>query len=786
MILYLTAVNPNLKYLSFSFHNKILLTFDRKNPKPLHLRIIISKNTMKKYISIIIILLMSNNVFAREQISNLVTPVSYFIDHISQLKKIKSNLIKYKQSSLVGVSGMGKTQIARMYAYDKNNKADYDIIWFIDCNLDIDGQLVNLAKAINIKANSAVVSENINVVRKELMTYLTSKNRWLLVFDNLKIGQNKKVANFINWEHNGNIIFCSQDSELLPNIVKITAFEEKESKMLVENILESNNPESIEFLVQEFKGYPILMVQGSQILNQVQGLSLNEYKKKIQEADDKIKLNITLAISELSPSAQKLLNEIALINNQSFSKEFLISITSDKDHLDDDIYNISKFALITNIEPNENNPIFEMHDVIVEKILQINENDNKENLNQLITNFLNTIPKSLIKGNVFRKNKTVLDNIEIITQNAENYNISIYKILELKLNLLIQYVTACDLTRSKILVDWFDKNEKENNFKLLMMDNDEKGAYATYLGRIGWYYSKNSESREAIEYFMKAKKVFEGVKEYGTSKSNIVFGLVISNVQLGNLKEAEANIQIMQDMFNQNLIDKTDAATLDYAKAHLFLAQGKYEEALKQINATIDACIDNGMKPQDVFLTGLYLLKIDILNNLKNYNDALPLLEEVYNMKKPKEKEEYPIFGRIYTQMSIVKLGLGNNNEALEYAKKAVEAFLKDPNRSNKDVAASPDIYLAKAFVAEGNAFASINKNEDAVTAYATAENIYWNNYRENMKNVDAISIMYLNAAKASCHVPLKSFYKNFRDHHIEKFGEQHPRSIEILKLNCH
>ncbi|HJD66501.1 MAG TPA: hypothetical protein LFV91_05660 [Rickettsia endosymbiont of Bembidion nr. Transversale] len=268
---------------------------------------------------------------------------------------------------------MGKTQIARMYAYDKDNKADYDIIWFIDCNLDIDGQLVNLAKAINIKANTAVVSENINVVRKELMTYLTSKNRWLLVFDNLKIGQNKKVANFINWEHNGNILFCSQDSESLPNIVKISAFEEKESKMLVENILESNNPESIEFLVQEFKGYPILMVQGSQILNQVQGLSLNEYKKKIQEADDKIKLNITLAISELSPSAQKLLNEIALINNQSFSKEFLSSITSDKDHLDDDIYNISKFALITNIEPNENNPIFEMHDVIVEKILQINE-----------------------------------------------------------------------------------------------------------------------------------------------------------------------------------------------------------------------------------------------------------------------------------------------------------------------------------------------------------------------------------------------------------------------------
>jgi len=646
--------------------------------------------------------------------------------------------------------------------------------------------LLRLAKAINTQANSAVVSDNINIVRKELMNYLASKDKWLLVFDNLKIGQNKKVTDFTNLEHNGNILFCSQDSESLPNIVKISAFEEKESKMLVENILESNNPESIEFLAQEFKGYPILMVQGSQILNQVQGLSLNEYKKKIQEADDKIELNIELAINELSPSARKLLNEIALINNQSFSKEFLISITSDKDHLDDDIYNISKFALITNIEPNEDNPTFEMHDVIVEKILQINENDNKENLNQLITNLLNTIPKSLIKGNVFRKNKTVLDNIEIITQNAENYNISIYKILGLKLNLLIQYVTACDITRAKILVDWFDKNEKENNFKLLMMDNDEKGAYATYLGRIGSYYLNRLEAREAIEYDVKARKIFEDVKGYETSKSNIIFGLAISNIQLGNLKEAEENIKIMQNMFNQKLIDKTDAATLDYAKSRLFDTQGKYDEALEQIDTTINACISNGMKPQDSFLTGLYLIKVDILNSLKKYKEALPLLEEVYKMKKSKEKEEYQIYGRIYTQMSIVKLGLGNTNEALEYAKKAVEAFLKDPNRSNKDVAASPDIFLALAFVAEADALTSLNKYQEAVTAYTTAENIYWNNYRENMKNIEKISIMYLNAAKASCHVPLKSFYKNFRDHHIEKFGEQHPRSIEILKLNCH
>ncbi|MCZ6913616.1 MAG: hypothetical protein O7C59_03400 [Rickettsia endosymbiont of Ixodes persulcatus] len=50
-------------------------------------------------------------------------------------KNLKENLNKYKQSSVVG-SGMGKTQLARMYTYE--NKDNYDIIWFIDCNLNIE------------------------------------------------------------------------------------------------------------------------------------------------------------------------------------------------------------------------------------------------------------------------------------------------------------------------------------------------------------------------------------------------------------------------------------------------------------------------------------------------------------------------------------------------------------------------------------------------------------------------------------------------------------------------
>ncbi|WP_342278544.1 hypothetical protein [Candidatus Tisiphia endosymbiont of Myopa tessellatipennis] len=383
---------------------------------------------MKKYILIIMVLIMPYTSVAQVEISNLVIPVSYFVDHVKQLTLVKNNLIKYRQTSLVGISGMGKTQLARMYAYE--NKNNYDLIWFIDCNLDINEEFLKLAKSINEKAKTNLISEDIRTAKKEVLSYLSSKNKWLLVFDNLKIKENHKVQEFVNWEHNGHVIFASQDSEGLPSIIKMTAFDKQDAITLANNILKNNNPKSAEFLAQEFVGYPILIVQGVQLLNQVPSLNQEEYKKRIRDSADKIKLNITLAIKELKPNAKKLLNKIALINNQGFSKELLRIITDDKNNIDDDIYQLSKFALISNTDPNETNPVFEMHDVIANKIMEINGNKNNKNyLEDIVTKFTDSVPKNTVKAYIFRSAKTVHENLEVILRNAELYKIDIHVLL---------------------------------------------------------------------------------------------------------------------------------------------------------------------------------------------------------------------------------------------------------------------------------------------------------------------------------------------------------------------
>ncbi|WP_342278546.1 hypothetical protein [Candidatus Tisiphia endosymbiont of Myopa tessellatipennis] len=125
---------------------------------------------MKKYLLIIMVLIMPYTSVAQVEISNLVIPVSYFVDHVKQLTLVKNNLIKHRQTSLVGISGMGKTQLARMYAYE--NKNNYDLIWFIDCNLDINEEFLKLAKSINEKAKTNLISEDVRTAKKEVIVLL--------------------------------------------------------------------------------------------------------------------------------------------------------------------------------------------------------------------------------------------------------------------------------------------------------------------------------------------------------------------------------------------------------------------------------------------------------------------------------------------------------------------------------------------------------------------------------------------------------------------------------------
>ncbi|MGI4753524.1 MAG: hypothetical protein ACRYE8_07410, partial [Janthinobacterium lividum] len=118
-------------------------------------------------------------------------------------------------------------------------------------------------------------------------------------------------------------------------------------------------------------------------------------------------------------------------------KNLLRIITDNKDNLNDDIFELSKFALITNIDAREDNPVFEMHDVIVQKVLEKNSANNSKYLEDVVTKFFESVPKSVTKAFMYRNAKTVPENIEIILKNAESYNINLHKLTAIKLQQLV-------------------------------------------------------------------------------------------------------------------------------------------------------------------------------------------------------------------------------------------------------------------------------------------------------------------------------------------------------------
>lgn len=722
-----------------------------------------------KYLFLILVLAMNNSSLASKQTSNLVIPVSYFVDHVKQLNDLKTNLNKYRQASIVGTSGIGKTQLARTYAYE--NRDQYNLIWFFDCNLDINQEFVKLAKQLN-QVNNAKLAEDPKLVQKEVISYLSSKDKWLLVFDNLKIGENKKVIELVEWEHNGHVIFASQDKEKLPYITELAYFNQSDCIILANNILKNASPDKADFLATSSNGYPILIVQTAQLLNQLKGLDLETYKKQSLQAEDKIRLNIELVIKELKPSAVNLLYQLALINNQSFSRDFLSYITNNKESLNEDIYQISKFALISIIENGEHTSLFEMHDVIVKTIISImGDKKTKILLNSIIDNLVLATPETIVEFHVFRSGKTVFENFKVIADHTEKYNIDLLKSMKIKSYLMIQYNNYSDYYGAEKLVSWFKKNDEAEKFKLLLMNNDEKARYADFLGSMARYYrNRYSDFNKSMQYNIKAKTVFEQVKGYKDIKADVYYQLALSELKLGNLNSVE-----------QYVVELEGTPFVNNVQAMFFYLKGEYKKSLEKLNNAIKIRL-NKIKHNDLVLTSNYLMRAQVLNSLERHQEAFSEAEQLYNMHKSTKKDDHLIFGRIFTQLAKSELGLKKIDEAFNHIAKAISIFLADEIRNPKtnDISEDPD--LAGSYVVQGDVLSIKNDLKQALESYRAAQKIYFYLYKNNSGNIAQISELYLKGAKAACKLKDLYHYKSFGLPQVREFGKEHFNTITMFE----
>lgn len=739
-----------------------------------------------KLIIFSLLVLWANYTLAKSEdgmvISRRIDSVSYFVNRQTELTTISQNLQSYKITSIVGISGIGKTELARKYALTKSD--EYDLIWFIDSSLDLNEQFLSLAKQINSKLlgkSNQKIAENLENSMQEVMQFLSTTKRWLLVFDNLRLGQNSKLNNIIDWSHNGHVIICSQDSTNLPHIVYLHRLEEHNATELLRKILNSDDTDSDIFkaLIEIYNGYPAPIVRGAILMKEHKYLTLDEYKAILEKSDNPVKSHMKLILELLDHEDKRLLYYIVLLNNQEFSKNFLQMLFNKKDKVGEHLYNLYKFGLIKNIEHNNN--FFEMHDSVKDSILEIlSEDEIRDNLAVIIDSINKLMPQGVCSRYSFiTSDDTIKSNLEVLLENAEKYKVDIYKILQLRKNLSSYYSAIGNHYNWEKMKKWLEQKEKNKILQIGKMKNENIVNYSWYLVDCGIFEEfVKADYISALDFYDKAAAVIGNINDEPELKATIFWQRAQTYIYRGDISSAEKNILASEEIINNFPKADLDIGLYWFIKARILLAKGKYIEALKLVDINIK---QDAHLPRDTFTAPTFILKSEILNYMARYRESNDVISAIYSQEIGDKVPESELHGRILVQLSRAKLGLGNIDEAFKYAKIACSLFEKDIHKYNIKTVLNTE--YAAALVAKANALVAKKDYVSALESYNEAEIIYFRKYGENYFNMDDILYLLTQGMKTAC-LDQNTFWKDHFYLGLMRFSEDsNPRIKDTIKF---
>lgn len=720
---------------------------------------------------------------AKLRASNFIEPVEYFTNHVAQLEQIGQLLKMHKKVIIKGTSGVGKTQIARAYVNQNNDQ--YDLIWFIDTSKDLNEEFTYLAKEMNknfLSASEDKLPEQTNSARNEVMRHLTSKKNWLLVFDNLKINQENTISEILSWENNGNIIICTQGSEVAYPTILLQPFNKEDSIGLVKRITNNSNisEQSIEQLVNAFKGYPVLTVQGATFLSSKPLTDIEHYKLQLINANDKLQSSIDLAIKSLSPSAKSLLLQLTLVNNHKLTIPLLEIFASYPAIIHEDLQALNRYGLVA----KTNDKYFELHDAIKNSVLSANnEIEIKQCLEDIVDKINTKMPKQIGASYSVIASDDLRNSMEELLNNAEHYKIAVCKVLELRNNLMMYYVSKRDYYNCQLTVDWLTNKEKDKPLSAVLNTEHDKVVYADLVTKIGTYHDfAKSDTKTALSYMSRALPLLKEIK----NNPGIVF-YVNSQVAQTNLlgariSEGHKALTALEEIYKLHP-EVDDWGIFWNVKAKFAIAQGKYDEALVAINKAIET---SAHLPRDTFTAPHFIAKAQILNYLGRYKEAYQEAAAIYNQEMAAIREPHEIHARILVHLARASCHLKKEDKALDDIDKSISIYLAHYKIVPEAIKNSIDTKFADALVVKGEVLNRLKRPLEAMEYFELANSIYNNRYQDNKKYMSDVSYLYKQAMqtiKGSNFPGREQWYNIFTKRCTEEFGLDSPEGKEAVEI---
>lgn len=762
---------------------------------------------LKKYskiLSLLVLLYCALSSFAKNKefptIWNLSNSNEYFVGRKNILNKIHHNFKQGKNNiTILGSSGIGKTQVAKRYS--QLHKQDYDIIWWIDSdrNKNIDEQFKRLAEEWNNLTSKQEKKIKLMLPAEEIVKQLKMKLRttnmnWLLVFDNAT--DMDRIKLYVPEKHNskgyGHILITSKNPFEWSNMLELEKFSRNESIELISKVTGRNDLTDSNYLAETLRDFPLALVQASAYLKSNPSVSTREYanlfltnRDRLWKEESKtvtkhaafdnyeftVFTTMSLIIDEIKgefPDSVSLLAFISYLGKKDIPKsllqQYLSDIgVSDKLKQEEIISKLLEYSLIQLHEVKDNYRDENLPDhyldglkkrFIIHKITQLaimdyfDEAQKRYYLGQSVKSMANFIPDKLtVSIPLIQDTNILLPHINSLVFNAEKQNLYSNALLVLRIRELEYFLSGRrNFVYSEELIEKINNELEKTKIEKITL-------IRFYLMKAVYHAWKNFDYKQGIVETEKALKLLGEIngnyfEEYLMAYNRMMqfYGF------MGDRPSALKFMPLGEEVIKKSTgyLGNQDAFYHSLAKIHMDDEQfdKAYSYSLKSIEykAEVSGKLIIGNLP-------LHILASEILIRNNKINDADKEASRLYKEVKEIMKDSDDIYMSaitvLYGYTSFLrkpddKANITASINLITSGQKMLKRIVGNKYNKNRNAA------LSHVFL--GSIYEKSKNNMKALIEYNQAEKILNNFYGYcNLKSSDAsdlyakMAMLYMN-----------------------------------------